>query len=85
MSREHVGVWTGPGVLALIDEEWVHYAPQDVPRDLRARASAFVGMDRPTIGIRRAGGSGADTRERGRTKTGNGETRRRVRCESSSK
>ena len=48
VTREHTGVWTGPGVLALIDGEWIHYAP----RDLRARAPAFVGMDRPTIAIR---------------------------------
>jgi len=62
VTQEHVGVWTGPGVLALIDGEWVHYPPRDVPRDLRARASAFVGLDRPTIAIRRAEGSGIPTR-----------------------
>ena len=52
MTQEHVGVWTGPGVLALVNGEWVHFPAREAPRDLRARASAFVGMDRPTIAIR---------------------------------
>jgi hypothetical protein len=61
VKQEHIGVWTGPGILALVDGEWTHYLPRDVPRDLRARASAFVGMDRPTIIIRRAEGSDVHT------------------------
>lgn len=56
MSTEHVGTWTGPGILALLDGEWVHFLERDAPRDPRARAAAFVGMDRPTIAIRLAGG-----------------------------
>jgi hypothetical protein len=51
--RDHVGIWTGPGLLALVNGEWVHYLPRDAPRDLRQKATALVGTDRPRIGIRR--------------------------------
>ncbi|MFI5338450.1 MAG: hypothetical protein ACHQ7N_01255 [Candidatus Methylomirabilales bacterium] len=61
VTQQHVGVWTGPGVLALIDGEWVHYLPRDVPQDLRMRASAFVGLDQPTITIRLVRGASEAT------------------------
>lgn len=51
MTREHVGIWTGPGLLALVDGEWVHYLPREAPRDLREKATALVGTDRPRITI----------------------------------
>ena len=47
MIREHVGVWTGPGILVLVNGEWVHYMPREAPRDLRQVAAALVGTDRP--------------------------------------
>ena len=37
MTQAHVGVWTGPGILALIDGEWIHYLPRDAPGDLGER------------------------------------------------
>lgn len=52
MSREHVGTWTGPGMLALLDGDWIYFTEQDAPRDLRARAAALVGLDGPRIAIR---------------------------------
>jgi len=54
VTREHTGVWTGPGILALVDAEWVHYLPQDVPQDLRERATVMGVTDRPRISIRLA-------------------------------
>jgi len=53
MPRDHVGTWTGPGLLALVNGEWQHWLPRDAPRDLRQKATALVGTDRPQIGIRR--------------------------------
>ncbi len=50
--REHVGIWTGPGLLALVNGQWVHYLPKDAPRDLTIQAAAVVGTDRPHICIR---------------------------------
>ncbi len=49
--RQHVGTWNGPGVLALLDGQWVHYLLRDAPRDLRETAAALVGTDAPTITI----------------------------------
>ena len=53
-AKAHTGTWAGPGLLALIDGEWVHFYEREAPRDLRARATALVGLDRPTITIRLA-------------------------------
>ncbi len=63
-------MWTGAGVLALIDGEWTHFLPRDVPRDLRARASALVGLDRPTIVIRLAEGPDIPIQDQGRRRIG---------------
>ncbi len=52
--RQHVGVWSGPGILALVDGEWQHWLPSDAPRDLRETATALVGTDTPMITITRA-------------------------------
>ncbi len=42
MTREHPGVWTGPGILALVNGEWIHYVPRDAPRDPLERGTALV-------------------------------------------
>ena len=52
MSRDRAGTWTGPGLLALVDGEWMYYDLRDAPRDLRKTATALVGTDRPRIEIR---------------------------------
>jgi len=52
MTRDRVGVWTGPGLLALVNGAWQHWLPRDAPRDLRQKATALVGTDRPRIEIR---------------------------------
>lgn len=51
MTHEHIGTWTGPGILALVNGEWRHYLVKDAPRDLRERATAMVGSDRPQITV----------------------------------
>ncbi len=52
MPRDRVGIWTDPGLLALVNGEWQHWLPRDAPRDLRQKATALVGTDRPRISIR---------------------------------
>jgi len=52
LTREHVGTWTGPGILALVDGEWMHYLSREAPEDLREKAAALVGLDRPRITMR---------------------------------
>lgn len=55
----HVGTWRGPGILALIGDEWRYLDPATLSRAdvrrLREQARATVGVDGPVISITRAG------------------------------
>lgn len=51
-GKPRIGTWKGPGVLLLIDGNWLYYTKRDASK-VRTLATCIVGTDEPVIAISR--------------------------------